>query len=130
MCSRCILHPQPTRKSKYRRDWLGSLPVNLFATCNQLKWTDLYQKFSELFNLVLEALKNVTAKLYVKQNSTPRYIKAKSVPLTIRKKVKTEFDGMVASSVTKSVDFLEWTTPIIPVLKRNGHVQICVFGIP
>ena len=31
------------------RDWLKKLPINIFATCNQIEWTDLNQEFAELF---------------------------------------------------------------------------------
>ena len=52
-------------------------------------------------------------------------MKARSVPLTIRKKVEAELERMVATSVIKPVCFSEWASPIVPVLKRNGQVRIC-----
>ena len=66
------------------KDWQEGLPVNLSATCNQTKWTDLNREFSELFKPGLGTLKNVTAKLYIKQNSTLCFMKARSVSLTIQ----------------------------------------------
>ena len=52
-------------------------------------------------------------------------MKARSVPLTIREKVEAELERMVATSVIKPVCFSEWTSSIVPVLKRNGQVRIC-----
>ena len=63
------------------RDWLEKLPIYISATCNQIEWTDLNQEFAKLLKPGLGTLK--TAKLYHKQNSTPRFMKARSVPLRI-----------------------------------------------
>ena len=52
------------------KDWLESLTIYVSATCNQIKRSYLNQGFSELFKPGLGTLKNVTAKLYIKQNST------------------------------------------------------------
>ena len=65
------------------RDWLESLPINLSANSNQVQWTYLNQEFSEVFKSGLGILKNATAKLYIKQNITPHFMKARSVQLTI-----------------------------------------------
>ncbi len=87
------------------------MPINISATCNQIEWTDLNQEFTELFKPGLGTLKIATAKLYLKQNSTPRFMKAKSVPLTIREKVEAELEQMVATSVIKPVCFSERASP-------------------
>ena len=107
------------------RDCRAKLPMSISATCNQIEWTDLNQEFAELFKPDLGTLKIATEKLYLKQNSTPRFMKARSVPLTIREKVEVELERMVATSVIKPVCFSEWASPIAPVLKRNGQVRIC-----
>ena len=52
-------------------------------------------------------------------------MEARSVLLTIREKVEAELERMAATSVIKPVCFLEWASTIVPVLKRNGQVQIC-----
>ena len=83
------------------------------------------QEFAELFKPGLGTLKIATAKLYLKQNGTPRFMKARSVPLIIREKVEAELEQMVATSVIKPVCFSEWASSIVPILKRNGQVRIC-----
>ena len=74
------------------RDWLEKMPINISATCNQIEETDLNQEFAELFKPGLGTLKITTAKLYLKQNSMPRFMKARSVLLTIREKVESELE--------------------------------------
>ena len=107
------------------RDWLEKLPINISATCNQIEWTNLNQEFAEVFKPGLGTLKIATAKLCLKQNSLPRFMKARSVPLTIREKVEAELEWMVATSIIKPVYFSVWASPIVPVLKRNGQVRTC-----
>ena len=41
------------------RDWLEKLPINIFATCNQIELTGLNQEFAELFKPGLGTLKIV-----------------------------------------------------------------------
>ena len=38
--------------------------------------------------------------------------------------VKTQLVRIVATSVIKPVDFSEWASPIVPILKRNRQVRI------
>ena len=74
------------------KDWLEKLPINISATCNQIEWTDLNQEFAELLKPGLGTLKVTTTKLYLTQNSMPHFMKARSVPLTIREKVEAELE--------------------------------------
>lgn len=64
------------------------------------------QKFSELFKSGLGTLKDATAKLHIKPNSTPGFMKAQPVLLTLRKMVEAELDHMV-TTVIKPVTFSE-----------------------
>ena len=83
------------------------------------------QELAEHFKPGLGTYKITIAKLYLKQNSTPRFMRARSVPLTIREKVEAELEQIIATSVIKPVCFSEWASPIVPVLKRNGQIWIC-----
>ena len=105
--------------------WLEKLLINISAIRNQIEWTDLNQEFAEIFKPGFGIVKIATAKLYLKQNSTLRFMKARSVPLTIREKVEAKLERMVVTSVIKPVCFSEWAFPIVPVLKRNAQVRIC-----
>ena len=65
----------------------------------------------EVFKIAqaMKTLKNLTAKTYIKQNSTPCLMKDRSVPLTIREKVETDFDRTVAPFLIKPLHFSEWS---------------------
>lgn len=55
------------------------------------------QEFLELFKPSVDTLKAITVKLYRKSKSTPHFMKARSIPLTLREKVGSELDRMVKS---------------------------------
>ena len=95
------------------QNWLVKLPINLSAICNQIKWTDLEQEFSELFKPGLATLKNTTGKLHIKPNNALHFMKAEPVPLTLREKVVAELDRMVSATVIEQVSFSGWASSIL-----------------
>ena len=98
--------------------------INLLATSNQIKLINQEQEFSEFFKPGFGTLESTTVTLYIKQNSTPCFMKSKLVPLMIWLNVEAELDGMVATFVIKPVFFFlrklfpyylsfkeEWSSP-------------------
>ena len=70
-------------------------------------------------------LKGTKAKTHVDPNAEPKYMKARPVPYTPKVKVELELDRPQSVGITSPVEFTEWATPIVPVVKSNGSVRIC-----
>ncbi|XP_061892151.1 uncharacterized protein K02A2.6-like [Entelurus aequoreus] len=70
-------------------------------------------------------MKDITVKLNIKPETTPKFMKARSVPYAIRSKVGDELDALVKSGVLEPVTVSEWATPIVPVPKKTGGIRIC-----
>ena len=70
-------------------------------------------------------LKGTKAKTHVDPNAEPKYMKACPVPYTLKVKVELELDRPQSVGITSPVEFTEWATPIVPVVKSNGSVRIC-----
>ncbi|KAK6186733.1 hypothetical protein SNE40_006011 [Patella caerulea] len=96
-----------------------------FINLHQVDSEDFASMFPELFEPGLGKLKNVKAKLHVDEDVKPRYFKPRLVPISMRAKVEAELDRLVNEGILKPVEFSEWGTPIVPVLKPNGDVRIC-----
>ena len=64
-------------------------------------------------------------KLNVDSNATPKFFKARSVPLALKGKVEAELDKLESMGIISPVQFSKWAAPIVPVLKHNGAVRIC-----
>ena len=48
------------------------------------------------------------------------------IPYAIRPKVKADLDSLVKNKVLEPVSVVEWPTPIIPVLKKDGGIMMCI----
>ncbi|XP_056022197.1 uncharacterized protein K02A2.6-like [Ostrea edulis] len=86
--------------------------------------SEILGKYKDVFNDDAGTVKGITAKLSLKENK-PKYIKARTVPFSLRAKVGEELDRLEAEGTFTKVQHSEWATPIIPVLKKNGSVRIC-----
>lgn len=47
------------------------------------------------------------------------------VPYALKAKVEAEIDRLVKEGVLEPVQFSEWATPVVPVLKKDGSVRLC-----
>lgn len=49
----------------------------------------------------------------------------RTIPWALKDKVKTEINRLVSSNILVPIDYSEWVTLIIPILKSNGTVKMC-----
>jgi len=118
------------------REWLKHIKldwhnINCLSSANILagevlqKIQDLQARYSNIFQPGLGKLANIKAKLNVKENCQPKFAKARQVPHALRPKVEAELDELEKAGILTKVDHSEWTTAIVPVVKRNNTVRIC-----
>ena len=70
-------------------------------------------------------LKNTKAKLTLKENSQPKFCRARQVPYALRPKVEAELTKLQNANILTKVEWSEWASPIVPVIKKNGNVRLC-----
>jgi hypothetical protein len=80
---------------------------------------------AKVFGEDLGKLRGVTAKLYVDPEARPVFYKARPVPYALRQKVEQELDRLEKENVVEKVQFSEWASSIVPVVKQNRDVRIC-----
>ena len=92
---------------------------------------DLFHKFEDIFSGELRTMRDnekmrdsEKAKIYLKPNSIPKFLKACPVPYALKNKIELQIDRMV-KNIWESVDVSEWATPIVTVIKEDGSIQIC-----
>ena len=112
------------------RSWLSVLKLNW----SQIKKVSaqpanevekLITKYSSLFDDTLDTIKGVKAHLEMKPNSTPKFFKPRPVPFALKDKIGEELKRLEKLGVLEKIEFSDWATPIVPVLKPDGSVQIC-----
>ena len=73
-------------------------------------------------------MKTEPIKIHMKENVTPVCRPtARRIPFPLVDAVRAELDRMVCNGVIEPVDKpTEWCSPMVPVVKKNGKVRICV----
>lgn len=121
-------------RALFGRDWLRTIKlnwkeikdVNIVDKNNSIqKVKELSEKYKDVFKEGLGKVKGITAKLTLKENSHPRYLKARTVPFSLRETVEKELDRLESEGTLTKVSHSDYATPIVPVLKKNGSVRIC-----
>ena len=84
------------------------------------------KRHETVFQGGLGALQGYQARILVDSNATPRFTKARSVPYAYRGLVEKELDRLVSEGILEPVEFAEWASPIVPVLKSDKKsIRIC-----
>ena len=78
-----------------------------------------------MFNNKIGTLKGIKVKLHIDPNIKPNFFKARSVLYSLREKVETELGRLESTGIISPVQFCDWATPIVPVMKSNGTIRIC-----
>ena len=110
------------------RDWLTVFKLD-WQSVNHIsnKPIDkLLGKYQNLFDGELGTLKGYKAKLHVDPKEKPIFKKAHPIPYAMREKVEKEIDRLVQEGTLKPVEYADWATPIVPVIKKDGNsVRVC-----
>ena len=109
------------------RDWMSALKVTLnTGKCHSVQedraLKKVLEKHPEVFGEGLGCLKGTELKLNIDPQVTPKFLKARSVPLALKPKVEAELDNLEAMRIISPVKFSHWAAP---VLKQNGKVRLC-----
>ncbi|XP_046404731.1 uncharacterized protein K02A2.6-like [Ischnura elegans] len=85
----------------------------------------LYQKFPEVFTDKLGCYKGEPARLVLKDNVVPRFLKPRPIPFSLKNKVEAEIDRLVREGILSPVSDSEWGSPIVPIVKKTGELRLC-----
>ena len=109
------------------RDWLEEIRLS-FAVQHMspgITLGDLLSKHEPLFRSELGEARNITAAFHLKQQVTPRFCNARTVPYALREKIEVELERLQKEGIIEPVLFSELAAPIVPVIKQDGTVIIC-----
>ena len=85
----------------------------------------LKERYSSVFEDCLGKLVGMKARLTLKPDATPRFVKARPVPYTTRPKIERELEKLQQLGVLSPVTWSEWVTLIVVVQKSDGSVRLC-----
>ena len=112
------------------RDWLRHITLdwtqlNLVRSSVPDPCQAILLQHSKVFHDELGHLQETVAHLHVDVTARLRFHKARPVPYALRSKVEAELDRLRMQGVIEPVSFSDWAAPIVPVVKRDGSIQIC-----
>ena len=86
----------------------------------------LLSRYPNVFAEGLGTLVGFKARMYIDPAARLKFWRARSVPYALRKKVKAEITHLLEKGTIEPVEWADWATPIVPVLKGDKNsVRIC-----
>ncbi|XP_063357876.1 uncharacterized protein K02A2.6-like [Cydia amplana] len=113
------------------RDFMAKFKIRLVCDNNKLtpephidELPQLLNDFPDVWKDELGRFNKFEVDLFLKQNSVPKFFKPRSIPFALKGKVEEELDRLVKVGILVPVNFSDYATPIVPVLKSNGKLKI------
>ena len=109
--------------SLFGRDWLEKLKLNwveVKSLHSQGRLSSILEMQKSVFSEGIGKLKDIKANLTLKEGAKPKFLKARNVPYSLRPKIEAELDRLQKEGVIEPIEYSEWATPIVPVMKSNG----------
>ena len=82
-------------------------------------------KHNDLFADELGTIRGITAKLHVSPDAKPRFYRPRSIPYALKSRVDQALDKLMVEGILEPVQYSEWASPIVPVVKRDGSIHVC-----
>lgn len=129
-----VIESDRLQRSLLGRDWLDKLYPEWrspFQSLNSVKSFKSLQeeiniKFPNVISQVCEPILGYEAEIVMKDEASPIFHKAYSVPFKLRDQVSDELDRLVKENVLVPVKHSKWASPIVVVPKSNGKLRLCM----
>ena len=115
------------------RDWLKLVKLDwkkLFKMSMDEKQVEsrlekLINPYSEVFEEGLGTFTAPKAKIHVDVDAVPKFRKTRPVPYAMKGKIEEELKRLQEEGTIESVQFSEWSAPIVPIMKSDNSIRIC-----
>lgn len=102
----------------------GLILTNVYKISQDHDVNALLEQFPSLWKDELGCFNKFKVHLRLKENSVPKFFKARPIPFALKDKVELELDRLVSLGILVPVSNSRYATPIVPVLKDNNTVKI------
>ncbi|KAK2578340.1 hypothetical protein KPH14_012794 [Odynerus spinipes] len=113
------------------REWIRQLRVQLDETVSSLNTNttgalqEILQNYDSKLDQTSKKIRNVQARLTLKENARPCFLKARRVPFKLIPLVEREIEKLEKDGILDKVHTSKWATPIVPVLKKGDRIRLC-----
>ena len=111
------------------RNWLGALKLDWHEIfwLHNTSLKEVLDKHKAIFEPGLSKVTEYEAKILLDPGATSKYCKACSVPYFYQDKVEKALDRLVEEGMLEPVEYSEWASPIVAVLKLDKQ-SVCTCG--
>ncbi|XP_055918403.1 uncharacterized protein K02A2.6-like [Eupeodes corollae] len=117
------------------REWFRKLELNildlksLVSEMNESQCKNEIDKilndYNDIFVETTGKIPNYKCKLELQENMTPKFIRHRPVPYALKDRIENELSRLENNGTIEKVEFSQWGTPIVPVVKKNGDIRLC-----
>lgn len=118
----------------FGREWMLAFDLLDFANITEVKSlsttanetvSNLLNEFQPTFSKKVGAVQNYTCSLHPKPGCKPIFQKARTPPWSLKPAIEKEICSLVQEGVLKPVEFSDWASPSVPVVKPDLSVRLC-----
>lgn len=102
----------------------GLVLTNIYKISQDDEVNALLERYPNLWRDELGYFNKFKVHLQLKENSVPKFFKARPIPFALKEKVDSELSRLVGLGILVPVSNSQYATPIVPVLKNDGTVKI------
>jgi transposase InsO family protein len=101
-----------------------SIPSDTVNYMSQMP-EEILTEFKDLFKDELGCMSGFKARLEVSESEPPVFCKARPIPFSMKTRVEKELHKLESAGVIEKIQFSDWATPIVPVVKPSGSIRVC-----
>ena len=95
-------------------DWDRIVPVHSVTKANlKVRLKSILDQHKIVFSDSIGKVKGLKAKLTLRENAQPKFVKARTVPYSLQPKIEKELNNLESQGIITKVDSSEWATPIV-----------------
>ena len=102
---------------------LDRIDCNVIEKCDR-DLQRVLEQYPAVFSPGLGLCTKVKARLLLKEDAVPKFVKPRPVPFSRMEAVDKELHRLEDLGIITRVDHIEWATPIVVVQKPSGKVRI------
>ncbi|XP_046868775.1 uncharacterized protein LOC124461278 [Drosophila willistoni] len=106
-------------------DPLGISIKGIHSVGSDVQIAGILNKFEHLFSTELGCYTGPPVILNIDATVPPVRLPPRRIPYALKGLVEEELDRQCKQGILKPVEYSDWATPIVPVIKKDGSIRIC-----
>ncbi|XP_068150236.1 uncharacterized protein [Drosophila tropicalis] len=110
------------------RNWFMPLGISIegiHAINAKLSIEATLAKYKDLFSSELGRFRGPPVSLHINTDATPVRLPARRIPFAIQELYEEEIDRLCSQGILVPIEYSDWATPTVPVIKKDGTIRIC-----